>query len=211
MTDKHKELIEKTGFSKWFQKDNLIVLILGGILLFVIALPVEKSTKDSKESYGKSKTGGESETVKELNADTGGMALAEEEYVLEMESKLEKILSGMEGVGKVRVMVTLSATAEYVVEKDEIYNRSQTNEEDSEGGSRIVTQIEEQQTTIYNTTENVGEPYVIKTLLPTVEGVVVVAEGAGNGEINKNITDVVQALFDVEVHKVKVVKMSRTN
>ncbi|MBQ4536592.1 MAG: stage III sporulation protein AG [Lachnospiraceae bacterium] len=211
MTDKHKELIEKTGFSKWFQKDNLIVLILGGILLFVIALPVEKSTKDSKESYGKSKTGGEIEVVKELHADTGGMALAEEEYVLEMESKLEKILSGMEGVGKVRVMVTLSATAEYVVEKDEIYNRSQTNEEDSEGGSRIVTQIEEQQTTIYNTTENVGEPYVIKTLLPTVEGVVVVAEGAGNGEINKNITDVVQALFDVEVHKVKVVKMSRTN
>lgn len=198
----YKELTEKCGLKKWFQKDNLIILVLGGILLFVVALPVEKKNTEPKESDKKTE-------IVEEKMTTGN--LAEEEYVLEMETKLEKILSGMEGVGKVRVMVTLSSTTEYVVEKDEIYNRSQTNEEDSEGGSRIVTQIEEQQTTIYNTTENEGEPYVVKTLFPTVEGVVVVAEGAGNGENNKNITEVVQALFDVEAHKVKVVKMSRTN
>ena len=38
-------------------------------------------------------------------------------------------------------------------------------------------------------------------------GDVVVAQGAGTGTVNRNITDVVQALFDVEAHKVKVVKM----
>ena len=41
-----------------------------------------------------------------------------------------------------------------------------------------------------------------------VEGVVVVAQGAGNATIDKNILDVVMALFDVEVHKIKIVKMS---
>ena len=41
-----------------------------------------------------------------------------------------------------------------------------------------------------------------------VEGVVVVAEGAGSATVDKNILDVVMALFDVEVHKIKIVKMS---
>ena len=41
-----------------------------------------------------------------------------------------------------------------------------------------------------------------------VEGVVVVAEGAGSATVDKNILDVVMALFNVEVHKIKIVKMS---
>lgn len=48
---------------------------------------------------------------------------------------------------------------------------------------------------------------MVKTLTPEIEGVLVVAEGAGSGTVNKNITEIVQALFDVEAHKVKVVKM----
>ncbi len=60
---------------------------------------------------------------------------------------------------------------------------------------------------MYHSSGN-NEPFVVKTLLPQVEGVVVVAQGAGTGNINKSITDVVQALFDVEAHKVKVVKMN---
>lgn len=59
---------------------------------------------------------------------------------------------------------------------------------------------------MYHSSGN-NEPYVVKTLLPKVKGVVVVAQGAGTGNINRNITDMVQALFNVEAHKVKVVKM----
>ena len=39
-----------------------------------------------------------------------------------------------------------------------------------------------------------------------VEGVAIVAEGADNAVVVKNITDVVQALFDVDSHKIKVIK-----
>lgn len=39
-----------------------------------------------------------------------------------------------------------------------------------------------------------------------VEGVAVIAEGAENTVVVKNITDVVQALFDVESHKIMVIK-----
>ena len=120
---------------------------------------------------------------------------------------MKATLSDMAGVGRVEVMITMKASEELVVEKDEPINRSNTNEEDAEGGKRIVTQLESGESTVYRTVGSNSEPYVIKTLLPTVEGVVVVAEGAGNGSVSKNITEIVQALFGVEAHKVRVVKM----
>ena len=39
-----------------------------------------------------------------------------------------------------------------------------------------------------------------------VEGVVIITEGAENVVVVKNITEVVQALFDVDSHKIKVMK-----
>ena len=33
------------------------------------------------------------------------------------------------------------------------------------------------------------------------------AEGAGNGTVNRTIVEIIQALFGVEAHKVQVVKM----
>ena len=44
-----------------------------------------------------------------------------------------------------------------------------------------------------------------------VEGVVVIASGAENALVVKNITSVVQALFDVETHKIMVMKGNQTN
>ena len=44
-----------------------------------------------------------------------------------------------------------------------------------------------------------------------VEGVVVIASGAEDALVVKNITDVVQALFDVETHKIMVMKGNQMN
>ena len=52
-----------------------------------------------------------------------------------------------------------------------------------------------------------SEPYVVQTLEPEVTGVVVVAKGGGQGKVDKTITEIVQALFGIEAHKVKVVAM----
>ena len=56
--------------------------------------------------------------------------------------------------------------------------------------------------------EGVGSVKVMITYRDskTVEGVVVISDGAGNAMIAKNITDVVQALFDVDSHRIKVIK-----
>lgn len=43
-----------------------------------------------------------------------------------------------------------------------------------------------------------------------VEGVAIVAEGGDNAVVVRNITDIVQALFSVDSHKIKVIKGNQT-
>ena len=85
--------------------------------------------------------------------------------------------------------------------------RYSTDEKDSQGGSGSVRETESGENTVYRTEGSASEPYVIKTLPPQIEGVLVVAEGAGRGTVNRTIVEIAQALFGVEAHKVKVVRM----
>lgn len=213
IVERVKQWIQEKGYQKWFTRDNLIILVLGGVLLFIIALP----TKDAREELedgpyigtGNAEASGRSDMTGRPDGSgaNGGGGISQEEYAAYLEAKLVNILSGMDGVGKVEVMITLSGTEELVLEKDSEDSSSRTDETDSEGGKRSITQSNRTETTVYHAVGNDKEPYVVKTLLPSVEGVVVVAEGAGNGVIDKSITEVVQALFDVGIHKIKVVKM----
>lgn len=50
--------------------------------------------------------------------------------------------------------------------------------------------------------------YTTQNTYPEVEGVFVVAQGGDNSSVNLAIVDAIQALFDVEVHKIKIVKMN---
>ena len=50
--------------------------------------------------------------------------------------------------------------------------------------------------------------FVKKVIYPKIEGVVVCAQGGGNATVNKNITEAIQVLFGIDVHKIKVIKMS---
>lgn len=216
MLEKCRQYLEEKGLEKWFRKDNLIILVLGGILLFIIALPTKTSDADSEkltDGYGGVSAGRQDGSQSAGGQGTGSASGADsfsmENYTAELERKLQEILEDMDGVGKVQVMITLSSSEELVVEKDRPYSRSVTEEYDSEGGSRFIEQEEGQQDTVYVTSGSDSEPYVIKTLTPEVEGVVVVAQGAGTGTVNRSITEIVQALFGLEAHKVKVVKMGK--
>lgn len=197
-------------WKKWFNRDNLIVLVLSGVLLFVIALP----TGDAKAGK-KPRDGGTDMAADSLAAggDEAGNSPVQtgsgegSDYGRQQEERLEKILSAMEGVGKIEVMLTIASSEELVVEKDAPVNRSDTRETDSAGGTRSIIRLETGDSTVYRTADGDSSPYVIKTLSPRVEGVLVVAQGAGRGNVDRNITQAAQALFGVEAHKVKVVPM----
>lgn len=207
---------------KWFQRDNLIIIILSGILLLVIALPVDSGSKDAGSSVGETAGGNKTgQTARQQSGSFGGSdtsvasggGYAQEgedsltEYERTLEVRLQAILEGMAGAGKVEVMITFASSKELVVEKDRPMTRSNTTESDGEGGTRTIYQTDSGETTVYRSEGSDSEPYVVKTLTPKVEGVLVAAQGAGSGEVTKNITEAIQALFDLEAHKIKVIRM----
>ena len=220
--------IRKESIVKFLKnKNNLLIIVLLGVLFMVIAIPVDtagtggKSTsgRNDNSSYQTKNTGtgyqaggtaaytaaGDGTAGYDETAGTG-YVWEQEQYIKEMEAKAESLLSGVNGAGQVKVMITLRASSEQVVEKDMPVTRSQTSEQDSQGGSRMVSEFATEDATVYRKGNGYEEPYVVKTLSPSVEGVVVVAQGAGNGEVSKNLSEAVQILFGVEAHRVKVLK-----
>lgn len=220
-----KELLEKGKWKK-LKKSDWAVLALVGILLLVIAMPIGKNsqTEDGASSSGSiAKDGtasgtkttgdvknGQNGTKNEQAAAAGssGTVLGEEEaYVAYLEDKLENVLSQMDGVGQVEVMVTISDVGESVVEKDKNSTTTVTSESDSAGGERTTTESNTDEQTVYVENQDGTYPYIQKEKLPTIEGVVVVAEGGGSSVVVTNISETVQALLPVEAHRIKVVKM----
>lgn len=190
MEDRIKALLMK--------KDRLVILLLVGILLLVIALPVTDQ-KEEEESRNTSLSVSQKEISGEMDM---------ESYAAYLEEKLGEILSQVQGVGNAEVMVTLKSSAQRVVEKDVESQSESIQESDSQGGSRNTVNSSNSQSTVYTQDEgsSSGEPYITKELTPEVEGVVVIAEGGDNAVTVRNITEAVQALFEIDTHKIKVMK-----
>ena len=202
---------------KWFRRDNLLILVLLGVLLFIVARPVKKEDPaatdtgmEITEQYnaGILTSSGQQNVAQQETVDVGTQAVtagSTEEYAAYLEEKLKKMLESIRGVGEVEVMITLESSEERIVEKDMTAERSQTEEQDSAGGTRTVSSSNTGYQTVYQEGSQ-GSPFVVKTLTPKVEGVLVVAEGAGKGNMTGEITQIAQALFGVEAHKVKVLE-----
>ncbi|RDY30394.1 hypothetical protein [Lachnotalea glycerini] len=181
---------------KNMKKDNYIIILLVGVLLIVIALPVSDN-KDKEEKAGvESLTNNEEET----------QVLT---YVDEQEKRLGEILSQVQGVGDVKVMITLKSSKELIVEKDTPTTSQTSLEEDAEGGKRNTTDKTTTEATVYEQDNNGdSSPYVVKELEPEIEGIIVIAKGGDDPVVAKNISEAVLALFHVEAHKIKVMKMN---
>lgn len=181
-----KKKIQKF-IKKYATRDNLLIMALLGILLMVIAIPV--GTQEDEEEKGQTLPA----DAEDISAGSGDGYAAS--YEQEMEERLEELLQSMEGVGNVKVMITLAASDEKIVLKD--YDIS-------EGQDSLKTV----ENTVFYTDETGQEsPYCQKIITPRVEGVVVVAEGGDDPGRIIEITDVIQSLFDVPVHKIRVVRM----
>lgn len=209
------------------KRDNLVILILTGILLIVIAWPVESAASkennmtdlwDRKSdninytsSQGEQSGSGRNIIPETENGYVVESGVLQEEYiVLNLEQRLEEILGAMQGVGRVKVMVTLASSGEKIVEKDIPLERNNIVENDSTGGNRSTNEMYSQEETVYSTnSEGDKIPYVVKENSAVVEGVSVVAEGGDSALVQKNISEVIQALFGIEAHKIKVVKMKQ--
>ena len=166
------------------KKDKWLIILLVGLLLVVIAMPVSDIKSDQTQD--------EQQMQKAENA-------SEDTYADALETRLENALAKVEGVGNVKVMITLASSSEKVVEKDQ-----EMTSEVQEGESRGKNTSSE--TAVYANGNGEETPYVKQELSPRIEGVLVIAEGGDNAIVIENITEAVQALFGVDTHKIKVMK-----
>lgn len=85
---------------------------------------------------------------------------------------------------------------------------SGSNKTDS---SSYSTETEQKLKHLLSQMEGVGEVHVMITYQKEdkVQGIVILAEGGGDAVVVRNITGVVQALFDVDSHKIRVIEKNQ--
>lgn len=170
--------------NKKMKKEKLLIGALIGIFLLVLMIPVPEK-KEEKEAV---QTPPQEKTVE---AD-------------QTEIQLKNILQHISGVGKVEVFITYQDHGKIIVEKDQSVSEELVQETDSGGGKRTTTISRTENETVLASGEI---PYVIQELTPQVEGVLVVAQGAGNLSIKKQIMETIEALFGLDSHKISIMKM----
>ncbi len=201
-----KDYIQKLGK---LGKDRFILLFLAGILLVVIAMPLPQEKQNSKQSTTKNQAAADQTTAVNDKGGAGGETeLTTTQYGAYLQKQLETFLSSVEGVGKVKVCLTMQTSRELVPAHNTPYTRK-NEEETDENGKRTLTETQnDAEIILYEQADGSQSPLIIRQIEPTVRGVVVAAQGAGSQKVQNEIVELLEALFGIEAHKIKIVKLT---
>ncbi|MGL5692774.1 MAG: stage III sporulation protein AG [Peptostreptococcaceae bacterium] len=122
---------------------------------------------------------------------------------LNLEARLQEILSEINGAGNVKVMLTYDSSEELEPAFNSNSTTETTEEKDAQGGERKVTTESENKTMI---TSGTNSPMILKTNEAKVKGVLVVASGATDPKVKQTLYEAVQTALQVEGHQVKIIE-----
>ncbi|MDE6434910.1 MAG: hypothetical protein K2L07_11865 [Lachnospiraceae bacterium] len=190
--------LPKISKEKW-EKATIIFLL--GIFFLLAATPVSgfSNKKERKTDNTKETVLGNTDVVKSSQNNA---------YIDGLENKLEQTIAGMEGAGEVLVMITCKDTGEKILDKNQPYE-SETEKVKEDGKESERTSIHSDQETVLIEQEGGTTPIVVLEKYPEIEGVVVVCEGGDNSALALRIKEAVQALFDIDAHKIVVCKLKK--
>lgn len=132
-------------------------------------------------------------------------------YEEQLEARTAAVLQEVRGAGTVVVDITLEHGGLKEYAKDTTAEQTITSERDSQGGTRQVTTVkEESRMVLLKSGSAAGEtPVVVKEESPAVKGVLVVAEGAQDSGVRRELAKAVETLLGVPPHKVMVLPRKR--
>lgn len=165
-----------------------IMVILGIVLMVVPGIFLQKQDYVQPQVAVESKVNG------------GSYSLAAMEHALA--SELGEILSQVAGAGKVIVSVSLESGPEQNYAHNTTDDKSTVEEKDSGGGTRVTTGLNNKTEVVF--AQNGGSPIVIKETAPVIKGVLVIAEGASDGETKAKLSRAVQTVLNLPAHRVVV-------
>lgn len=197
--------LKKTEGNNKRNIENLVVFL---ILLIITIIAINTIWGDKKEET-KSQESNET-SYKQLaeNLDSKINSNNKEFNEYNLEQSLEDILSKMAGVGKVQVLVTYSETSEVVAMYNEKNTSNNTEETDTNGGTRKISQTDTDKEIIYEEKNGEKVPITQKVIMPKIEGAVITAEGAGNINVKTNIIQAVSAATGLSTYRIQVFEMS---
>lgn len=170
--------------------ENLIFLL---IILIITIVAINFIWKDDKQESKQTTTNKElASEEKNTNSDD------------DLEKKLEKILSSINGVGNVNVMLTYTESTQIIPVYNKTEKTSNTNESDSGGGTRQVEESDVTQEVVYQDKNGKNNIITQKTISPKIEGAIITADGANNSNIKANIIQAVEAATGLATHKIQV-------
>ena len=195
--EKIKELVSKSDDGNNKKKIENLVFFL--IILIVILVAINLIWKDKKEDT--------------KSTDSNKKLATQEQSITEQKdnnlcNQLEDILQKINGVGKVKVLITYSQTSQTVPLYNEDSSQKDTQEQDKTGGTRKVVETDVKKEVIYQETNGTKIPITQSTVSPKVEGAIITAQGATNTSIKADIIQAVEAVTGLASHKIQVFAMS---
>ena len=161
-----------------------------------MAAPVSDKSRKNKQESSKSTVVSKPEEKNDAN----------NAYLKYMENKLEQTIGGMDGAGRVLVMITLKDGGEKILDKNRPYeSQSEHGKEDGKETNR--ESIKSDQETVLVEQDGDTSPIVIKEQYPEIEGVFVLCDGGNDKTLSLKIKEAVSALFSVPEHKIVVGKL----
>ncbi|MBO4854615.1 MAG: stage III sporulation protein AG [Oscillospiraceae bacterium] len=160
----------------WKKYKYAVIIVLAGVLLMLLPRFGSDSGVQEKES----------------------LYDAELYSLEETESKMEALLGHIDGVGRLRVMLTLSSGPQLQLAADT----------DQTGGSGDTRSRRE--TVTVNRGSGYQEVVITRQLCPVYQGAVVVCQGAGNAAVRLAVVEAVSALTGLSSDKISVVKWKQS-
>lgn len=180
MKTQSKQAIEKLKQKAAELKFPLLVLAVGAVL---VLLPFGKKQEKKSEK---------TETVIPV-------VQKEESFTEQTERRLSEILTGIEGAGKVRVMLTAAGSDITYYQTD-----SDISSEEQESTSKTVSQYK---TVILSGSGEYDKAAVIKTEHPSFRGALILSQGADDPAVRLALVNAVSSLLGLGTDKISVVKM----
>lgn len=180
--------------------ENLVVFI---IILIITIIVINLILKDDKKQSNI-----EENNIGKTLAQTNKKTESNETVTTDdLKESLEEILSKIDGVGDVKVLVTYSQSSETVAMYNEDNTKNDTEESDSGGGNRKVSQSTTKKEVIYQEINGEKIPVTQSVIKPKIEGAIITATGAGNSDVKIKITQAVEAATGLATHKIQVFEM----
>ena len=176
----------------------IVILIITIIAINIIWNGNKQTNKDENGTYSKQLAKTEADDNNEISNNSSN----------NIEERLEEILAKIAGVGDVKVFINYSESSELIAMYNENSKTSNTEENDTSGGTRKIQEIDTQKDIIYKEENGEKTPITQKIINPKIEGAVITAKGANNAETKTKIIQAVEAVTGLATHKIQVFEMN---